>query len=205
MDAFAFTWKSRTGSSPDVTRIDILANDCADKEAGLAADAHEVSKNYATSVIYYYHLVRRIQKRLVCIANHLPRRIKENVEKVTKTPPDQKSLSDLFALSSHMPFFQGDRIKCVRCADNLPKHGQHTREWLGGICVPCDSNHDRPTSLQSNIVTVGKHTSHPSHKMNIFRGLVYCKRCGARGPSKLVALARQSDPNLSHVRANWSE
>jgi len=186
---------------PDVTRIDILANACADKQAGLAADEHEVSKNYAASVIYYYHFVRRIQQRLVCIANHLPRRTQEGVEKVEELPPERKTLAELFALSSHRPFFEGDRIRCERCADSLPKQGQRTREWLGGICVPCGSSHVRPTRLQSNTVTVGKLTSHSSHKSNIFKGLVYCKRCGARGPSKFVALARPCvEPGANGLR-----
>ena len=48
---------------PGVSTFDIIANDLADKQAALAAHAVEVPLNVSTPVIYYAHLVKRIQKR----------------------------------------------------------------------------------------------------------------------------------------------
>ena len=61
-----------------VSKLDILANDWADEHAAKAAHSAEVPLNVSTPYLYHYHLIRRIQKRLVTILCTLPDRLKHN-------------------------------------------------------------------------------------------------------------------------------
>ncbi len=61
----------------DVSEFDILANAAADKHAGIVANCVALPLNITSTVIYYTHLVKRVQKRLVAIIMSLPQRIKK--------------------------------------------------------------------------------------------------------------------------------
>ena len=42
------------------------------------------------------------------------------------------------------------------------------------------SDEDRPRPLPLELLHIGNRAIHPSHKINTFRGLVYCRTCGAK-------------------------
>ena len=61
-----------------VSLVDVKANDHADKQAGLIAERVRVPLHVSAPVIYYTHLTRRIQKKLITILIKLQ----------TYSPPD---------------------------------------------------------------------------------------------------------------------
>ena len=84
-----------------ITRVNVLGNDFADKEAGSAAGTFRVPLAVATEYMYYTHLISRIQKRLVAIIMSLPNRAKPKpAPKKAKDPGP--CLEEMLALSSHI-------------------------------------------------------------------------------------------------------
>ena len=182
-----------TGHTPpeSVSRIDILANDLADKQAGKAAKRHEISLNISTSFIYYHYLARRIQKRLSKIITCLPNRHKRKVPKqMYKISP---SLEDRFADSLHFPFLDHGKVRCARCLDCLPSFGPTLCKWLKSECINLDFETDRPTPYPKEFIQIGKQTSHPSHRLCQFNGLIFCRRCGYYGKNRMIHLASPCD------------
>ena len=59
---------------PDVTPIDVIGNDFADKQTDLAAIDHVINLNASACVLWYCSLASRIQKRNVCIMASLEAR-----------------------------------------------------------------------------------------------------------------------------------
>ena len=49
-------------------------------------------------------------------------------------------------------------------------------------------------SISDCCIQVKRHNTHPSHRIGIYKGLIYCRECGARGPTKLVRLRQPCDP-----------
>ena len=47
-------------------------------------------------------------------------------------------------------------------------------------CTRLNSDVDRPRPLALELVHIGNNIIHHSHKINIFEGLVYCRKCGRR-------------------------
>ena len=99
--------------------------------------------------------------------------------------------------SMHVAFFQGERIACARCFDKLPVKGECTRSWLKGICHKLHKEGDRPVPLVNQTVQLAHQTSHPSHKLYIYRGFIFCYRCGHYGKTRFVNLARACVPPSS--------
>ena len=76
----------------------------------------------------------------------------------------------------------------------MPASGPSTIKWLRTRCSNLDLHFDRPTPLKSEIVHIGKQSSHPTHQLFPFRGLVFCRKCGYRGPTFMVNSARRCEP-----------
>ena len=60
-----------------ISILDVQGNAHADHHAGIAARTHRIDLNVAATHIYYYHLVKKIQRRLVDIVMNLPHRSKQ--------------------------------------------------------------------------------------------------------------------------------
>jgi hypothetical protein len=166
---------------PGVTRLDVIGNDFADKEAGKAAIKHGVDLNASVNVLYYRNLARRIQQRIVAIIQSLDKRKREVKEvKVLIPKPDPQAL---FPFSSHAAFVCGNNIKCARCFANMDKHNPGVRQWLLRDCPNINQDSDRPKPLAHEYCHFGSKPLHISHRLNIFKGLVYCRRCGCKTTS----------------------
>ena len=61
-------------------------------------------------------------------------------------------------------------------------------------CPMLNSAIDRPRPLSAEIFQVGSKSIHVSHKLNIFKGLMYCRRCGCRASTKGASFIKK----LSH-------
>ena len=152
--------------------------------------------NVSSTYIYYNFLVRKIQRRLVDILISLPHRPR-NPKVPNPLPFRRESIEELMQKSMHVPFFQGDRIACARCYDKLPLKGECTRSWLKGICHKLHKEGDRPVPLVHHTVQLAHQTSHPSHTLYIFRGFIFCYKCGHYGKTRFVNLAKACEPPLS--------
>ena len=150
-----------------VSELDVVGNDFADTQAGKAAHQHAVPLNVSATHIYYYSLVRKIQRRIIDVIISMPHRKHVKVHKPFKLLDDTFSLEDLIATSKHIPFFVESRIRCARCLDNLPIKGDCTKQWLRGNCIAVGTISDRPVRLHHNIIHIGRQSTHPSHQLAI--------------------------------------
>ena len=188
-----------------ITRTDILANALADREAGEAARSHEISQNIAASFIYYYGLTRKIQRRCAAIICSLPNRLKTRVPK-NLFSPQPVSVDSLLHNSSHFVFVDNrNKIRCARCLDCMPASGSRVRQWLKSECANFKVDEIRPVPLKAEIVQLGNRSSHPTHQIFHFKGLIFCNKCGYRGPQKLVGLFRPCKPPSQQGKQNLKD
>ena len=76
------------------------------------------------------------------------------------------------------------------------------RGFLGSTCTAIGSDEDRPVPLPMEMRHIGNRSTHSSHKLCCFRGLIYCSSCGMRGPSKLVNLSLPCTEPSEYGRRN---
>jgi hypothetical protein len=167
---------------PDVSELDIIGNSFADDQAGFAAEAHVINLNASSVVLWYSFLATRIQKRNVCIlASFDARKRGEDINKPEVILPKHPDPALLFPFSSHVPFFtESGFIRCARCNQSYHRKHEYVRKWLITDCPMINSDADKPRPLALELLHVGNKSIHHSHQMNTFRGLVYCRVCGAR-------------------------
>ena len=174
---------------PDgVTEADIVGNSFADILAGDAAVRHQVPLNVSTPYIYYFSLVRKIQRRLIQIVTHIPSRgsVPKRSNVILFRP--KTDYEALIAASDHAAFFCHGHIKCAQCEHVLPARGQTTIEWLSTSCNPEPFSLDRPIKLRNEIIIIKNRTTHPSHDLRMFKKLIYCKKCGYTARGRLQGL-----------------
>ena len=53
---------------------------------------------------------------------------------------------------------------------------------------------DRPVPIPYDQVHLGNKDTHSTHKLYTLRGLMYCKKCGARSATRLNKLSRVCEP-----------
>ncbi len=187
----------------NLSRIDLLGNQHADAHAKAAAKLHEISLNLSSKVLYYANLVRRIQKRLATIICSLPHRPQ------TPNPPPcpMEGLDDLMAVSDHVCFEQLGRVSCARCFNSLSlTHKSSLKDWLKTKCTHINCNSDRPVPLSYDAIHIGRLRVHSSHRTCIYKGLVYCGKCGGAytQKSKLGNLAEPCTTPTLYGRNNLS-
>ncbi len=173
--------KPNKGVYTGVSLEDILGNDRADKLADSAATKACVSLDVSAPVLYYINLVKRIQKRLVAVLVSLPNRTKPKQELTHFAP--QLSLAELSASSSHVLFEHEGRSKCARCLCSYSNNDPALRHWLKGQCITLNSNIDRPLKLEFAHIHLGNMCAHVTHSLYIFKGLIFCFKCGVRAGS----------------------
>jgi hypothetical protein len=169
----------------DITALDIKGNEFADLQAGKAAENHVVNLNASSHYLWYINHARRIQQRPVVIMCSLEARKKPQVEDpIQRMLPKSPAIETLFPFSSHVPCHNGNSIMCARCSCSYPRNHEYIRKWLISECPMLNSTIDRPRPLSAEIFQVGRKSIHVSHKLNIFKGLMYCRRCGCRASTK---------------------
>ena len=64
------------------------------------------------------------------------------------------------------------------------------------------TSHVRPEPLHDKFIHVGNQFVHHSHKLNMFKGFVYCGKCGYRRSATQVRLLAKpcSPPGLAGIR-----
>ena len=181
---------------PDVTAVDVLANALADTYAQAAANDACLPLDVTADIIQYYNLASRIQKRLVAIIKDLPSRPRPR----PRPKLDKISLDHAIILSSHIIYRQGERFCCARCRQSHPRAG--IREWLNSKCDKIGTSQDKPTPLEFSRYRAGNQVAHVSHKLNEYRGLVYCRKCGYRSHTKMHKLAHPCIPDSQEASSS---
>jgi hypothetical protein len=184
----------------DVSDVDILGNGFADKYAAEAALAHQVSLQTSTDVRYYYSLTNKIQRRLITVMQNLPARSKYRT--VRMPAEEQASLQQKVGESMHTVVLAGERAACSVCLDSFRVKDPAFQLWLAGICTPTLST-NRPSHYPANkILHVGNRYTHPSHKIQTHRGLVYCAKCGCRATNQMRLMGNRCVPPGLHGKAS---
>ena len=95
---------------------------------------------------------------------------------------------------------QNFHLRLCRCFSSVSMHDHSVKHWLATPCHHIGSNHDRPRFLAYKSMHIGHKIAHVSHKLMIFRNLVYCNRCGMRGTNQLRKLSRVCAPPTEYGR-----
>ena len=187
---------------PEVTDRDIECNDHADNLANIAAAKASLSipRPIATNIIYYSSLVVRIQKRLANIIMHLPAREHNDIK-----PPSNSvakiSIDELLCSTKHSISRSGNRFFCVACKNNFRKDDPGLRPWLSSSCsLHNPRDYHKPIRV-TEAIHIGNSTSHHSHSLYNYRGVIYCNKCGYFGVKQFQHLAKQCQaPKLAGIR-----
>ena len=91
--------------------------------------------------------------------------------------------------SSHVTYWNGDRIQCARCFQS--HHKRDAKHWLATRCTAVGNTTDKPVPIPFAYYGVGNRSAHYSHNLSIYRGLVFCNVCGHRAQYKMHNLYRE--------------
>ena len=181
----------------NVTKLDVVGNSFADKYAALAAEAVQVPIQVSTDCKFNYNLVKKIQWRIMTIITYLPDR---RICKTIRTPKEvAQDLDSRLAKTNHVLSRDGDRFTCTDCLESFKSNDKSFHHWMAGQCIKVpDSN--RPVPICGSL-HIGNLYIHHSYSVSIHKGLVYCSKCGGRGPHVLKKLARECEPPTDTGRA----
>jgi len=174
---------------PDnVSDLDIEANDKADELAGEAAARCTIPQSIAINHIYYVHLVKNIQERLATILLCLPHR---DAVKSCKEPKIKIDKMQLIEESQHDIKIIDNRYYCSKCQSSFAAGDCSTKHWLCASCPgkPQIAAH-RPEKI-IDIVHRGNSSSHVSHDLYNYKGLIFCNKCGAYGIEHFCNIANE--------------
>ena len=184
---------------PDVTDVDIISNDHADKFAVEAAKSAQVADTIANPYLYVVKTIALVQQRLIAIICSLPRRDKKDL---LLRPPRCKppTIDSLIEHTRHSIRTFGDRIVCWKCKNGYSKKDPAIRSWLVADCLMLSAATQRPTPIvdDESRLHIGNRCIHVTHDMRHYKGFIYCKKCGSRaGETRLNNLARACIPPKS--------
>ena len=77
------------------------------------------------------------------------------------------------------------------------------KDWVASACVEFESEgHCRPEPIMNYFLHVGNQSVHHTHRLSIYKGFVYCGRCGYRkGTNQVRKLAKPcAPPGLAGVK-----
>ena len=64
----------------------------------------------------------------------------------------------------------------------------NVRAWIKGSCSGIGYSNDRPIPVYDNIIHIGNHTIHHTHKVYTISNLFYCSKCGCHVNKKMKKL-----------------
>ena len=100
--------------------------------------------------------------------------------------------------SKHVIVERDSGLLCLACRQTVSMGACHIVSWLQGHCTPIPTHHDMPMKVCTSGFAVGRQVVHHTHYVCMFKGLLFCSKCGSRGPGKLVHLALPCLPPTSH-------
>ena len=101
--------------------------------------------------------------------------------------------------SAHILVSDHGRYFCNVCNSDYRLNDPLFKQWLASACTGSQSSalssHSRPCPVNDNFIHVGNQFIHHSHKLNVYKGFVYCARCGyRRGTNQVRLLAKPCAP-----------
>ena len=182
--------KVRPSSTSD---LDIEGNDKADHLADTAATFFKVPDHATKKYIRYAKLVTTIQQRLATIILYLPKRDRTFEEKAVAT---KESIHDILSKTSHKISYVKDRYECSSCLSTFKMSDPSAKHWLKTMCsnnVPlAEVTIHKPIKID-NPIHIGNQTSHHTHDLYKYKGVVYCNKCGCYGVKKFTLLSKQCE------------
>ena len=156
----------------------------------------------STDVVYYYSLVKKVQKRIIAIIQHLPERSKKQTVLTQKEL--RPKLDDLMNESKHVLVRHDGRIHCKVCLSGFSESDPLLKSWMSSACTvehTTLASHNRPVPIYDNFIHIGNQFVHHTHKLNVYRGLIYCGKCGYRqGTNQIRNLAKTCEPGAGGAR-----
>ena len=188
---------------PNVSKLDVEGNKFADKYAGEASEKAIAPLQVRTDVVFSYFLVKRIQKRIIAIIQSLPARQKKQT--VLTQRELQPSVDEFILESKHALVSDQGRYHCKICLSSFLESDRLFKSWVTSACTGTHtsaSSHSRPEPLHDNFIHIGNQFVHHTHKLNMYKGFVYCGKCGfRRGANQVRKLAKPcAPPGLSGIR-----
>jgi hypothetical protein len=170
------------------TLEDVKANDHADALAQEAAKRQQVSNQTATDYLYYYGLAKSLQRRFIDIIQSLPKRNYSKLSPIINTPPIP--LEDYYQTSQHHIKDASNRLTCNNCYNTISKN--LPKQQLIDFCrTSCSHPFERAGPTPIGTVKIGKTSTHQSHKLRLYKGLIFCNNCGNYTQGKLLKSLNQ--------------
>lgn len=172
-----------------LTPSDIAANKEADRMAGLAAASIHPHPDLIHKVVSYTHLVPKIHLRMAAVLSSLGNRERTSLPEHKWST--QLTTQELMRHTDHAVEESSGLLYCVQCFARMGKTNPKVRQWLQSDCVPPGKMPQDECMRVHTPVRVNKQTTHHTHILFIFRGLLFCRQCGAYSLTKLANLARE--------------
>ena len=196
-----------------IVESDLWGNFVADALAGHAARVFQALLSDSLAYTWTLNATRRVQLRLLAIACELgkdwSRQRKAEAARLRARTPHQVRQDQLAiasrvrvsehgarVLSSHALVCIDGLYWCTQCCRWQPKVA--SRQWLAGACTPRPDmsrilnvvSLSSPRRVPSDRLPyrIGQSVAHDSHVLFVFRGLVFCRRCGAYAATRPIKL-----------------
>ena len=178
----------------NVSSVDMLGNYIADALARRGANDVAVLSDDAFSVKWHYSTAYKIQARATVILSHVG--IRKAAAPVRAKPPPRLTTSAYRLQSQHTTVSMGRHLHCVQCNTTSPIGRQAIVQWLSTPCQPdtellssFKAGHSRPARLAvGKQLSIGHQHIHVSHDMLVYRGLMFCRKCGYYGIKRALRL-----------------
>lgn len=151
----------------------------------------------SSKVMYYYFLVKNIQKRIIAIIKSLPNR--QRKQTVLTQKELKPKIDDLIADSKHILVPNQGRYQCQICNSSYSHTDKIFKEWVTSPCTEFANlavfSHNRPEPYNNSFLHIGNQYVHHSHKLHMYKGLIYCGKCGyMKGANQVRKLAKPCGP-----------
>ena len=148
-----------------VSELDVIANAHADKLAGQAAAAEEISPAIAMPYLKSVSLVSSMQRRLAIISLYLPPREKKQRESAVRAP--RPKVDDLLHKTDHTISVSGNRYACDKCYSSFRIADPSLKIWLQSKCMPVlfDSRGILSPTAREDTFHIGNNITHASHEL----------------------------------------
>ena len=164
-----------------------VGNVVADVLANRGCSHNQINLIDAGRVMSYCKLVMLIQRRILCILKSLPRR-----HRPTRKRRCNNKQSDPHISKKHRIGIMISRSKrtivlddhnqyiCINCSSTA--HEGNLESLCLKECIP-NASDVRPEPIAPGSITFSDVAVHASHNMYNYRGFMFCRACGHRGPS----------------------
>ena len=179
--------------------VDIFGNECADTLAGRSAKLAKVTSAQAHLVLSHFRITREIQRRALAILQLVSGEPWQPRPASYSLPRLAGFASGALVPTAHKLLWVGNRVACSDCLQGRSASSAALlKAWLASPCEGFSpeaalvrQSASKPSHLPVGTVQfVGSREVHQTHDLWLYRGLLYCKRCGAYAGTRARLLAQ---------------